>query len=147
MASPLHRHRSSLESILDLSAVPRLHPDERTQAVSIFHKVISYCESYEAIQTLGKGRKYKRGRLLQLVYGHVISEHGRDNVLVYFLTTLTTSPYESVASDKDFPQVLDKLANFETRSEEQKNQLLNRLQELADHIVDCFFLPREFTRL
>lgn len=81
MATPLHRHQASLESVIDPLAMPPLSPSERTRAVSIFLAIIEHCNSYEISYKLHPDRRYKRGTLLKLVYDHAISELGRDNIL------------------------------------------------------------------
>ena len=143
MVQPLHRHRWSLESVIDPSATAGLSPQERAQAVCVFQQIIKHCEAYELAHTLGPERKYKRGKLLQLVYDYTISDNGRDNILRYFLTTITALPEESLSTGKDFSHVLASLDDFEERSTTEKDQILNRIQELADHLIDCFFLPSE----
>jgi hypothetical protein len=142
MAQPLHRHQRSLESVIDPSATAGLSPHERAQAVCIFQQIIKHCDSYELSHTLGPERKYKRGKLLQLVYEYAISDNGRDNILRYFLTAITPLE-ESLDTGKDLSHVLANLDDFEERSITEKDQILNRLQELADHLIDCFFLPSE----
>jgi hypothetical protein len=77
--------------------------------------------------TLRPERKYKRGKLLQLVYEYTISDNGRDNILRYFLTAITTPLEESLGTGKDFSHVLASLDDFEERSIIEKDQILNRL--------------------
>jgi hypothetical protein len=74
------------------------------------------------------------------VHEYAISDHGRDNILVYFLTTLLESP----GPQHGFSHVLADLAGFEEKSKQEKDQIAQRAQELADHLVDYFFLPCKF---
>jgi len=86
--------------------------------------------------------EYKRARLLQLVYDHVISDLGRDNILRYFLTAMTTPLGENPITD--FSHVLAILADFGDRNTSEKDEIMERVKELADHLVEGFFLPSKF---
>ncbi|KAH6668523.1 hypothetical protein B0J14DRAFT_601027 [Halenospora varia] len=68
MVPQLYRHQVSLESVIDPFATPPLSSYDRTRSQSIFQHIVQYCESYELLNTITPTRKYKRGRLLQLVY-------------------------------------------------------------------------------
>jgi len=116
---------------------------DRTQAAAIFQKIIKHCDSYELSHSLGSDREYKRGKLLKLVYDYALSDSGRDNVLRYFLTAITTLPAENPSIERDFSHVLASLEDFEEKSTQEKDQLLKGVQELADHLIDGFFLPSE----
>src|SRR5271154_2282839 len=76
MASPHHRHQSSLEGVLDFSSPQPLEPDQRNRATDIFNQIVA---QYEPCQTDGKG--YKRITLLRVAHDSVIS---RDNFLSCF---------------------------------------------------------------
>jgi hypothetical protein len=77
------------------------------------------------------------------VHEYAISDRGRDNILEYFLTIIA-SLEESPGPSQDLSRVLADLAGFEKKSEQEKDQIAQRVQELADHLVDYFFLPCEF---
>jgi len=109
---------------------------DRTRSHAIFQHIVQYCESYELLNTITPTRKYKRGRLLQLVYDHAISDHGRDNILRYFLSTMIASPEESSPNNQDFSDVLSSLGDFKDRNTLEKDKIVQRAQELADHLVD-----------
>jgi hypothetical protein len=145
MATPLHRHQASLESVIDPLAMPPLSPSERTQAVSIFLTIIEHCNSYEISYKLHPERKYKRGTLLKLVYDHAISDLGRDNILRYFLTSMTAGLEENPSAQPKFSYVLAALGNFEGRSALEKKEVVGKAKDLADHLVDSFFLPCELS--
>jgi len=148
MVPQLHRHQASLESvIIDPSVTPRLSPNDKTRAESIFKHIVQYCETYELSNTLPPTRKYKRGRLLQLIYDHAISDHSQDNILSYFLSALTAVPEESSSNHQNFSRVLTSLSDFEDRNTLEKDAIVQRVQELADHLVDGFFLPRKLAFL
>lgn len=50
MATPLHRHQSSLEGFIDLSPLSPLKPDLRSEGTILFNRIISY---YEPSQSEG----------------------------------------------------------------------------------------------
>jgi len=103
-------------------------------------KIIDHSSSYELTLPLVHRKPYNRGKLLWLVHEHAISDYARDNILVYFLTTLLESP----GPPHGFSDALADLAGFEEKSKEEKDQIAQRVQELADHLVDYFFLPCKF---
>jgi hypothetical protein len=143
MAQPLLRHQALLESILDFAATSPLSSSERIQASSAFAKIIDYYNSYELSLSPYPKKPYNRGKLLQLVHEYTISDHGRDNILEYFLTIIA-SLEESSGPLQDLSRVLADLAGFEEKSKQEKDQIAQRVQELADQLVDYFFLPCEF---
>jgi len=136
-------HQSSLMSVIDL-APSSLSNDDRIQAVAIFTDIIEYCKNHEMQNPLIPARPYQRGKLLQLIYDHVLNEPGRDNILRYFLSVMATIPQES---SQDFSSILSSLVDFKDRNTSEKNKIVQRVQELADHIVDGFFLPCIFASL
>jgi hypothetical protein len=146
MAKPL-RHQALLESVLNFSAKSLLSSSERIQASSACEKIIDYYDSYELSLPPVRQKSYNRGKLLQLVYKYAISDHGRDNILIYFLATISASPEESLRPLQDFSRILANLAGFEEKSEQEKDQTAQRAQELADHLVDYFFLPCKFAKV
>jgi hypothetical protein len=143
MARPLLHHQASLESTLDFAATSPFSSSERIQASSAFAKIIDYYNSYELSLSPDRKKPYNRGKFLQLVHEYAISDRGRDNILEYFLTIIA-SLEESPGPSQDLSRVLADLAGFEKKSEQEKDQIAQRVQELADHLVDYFFLPCEF---
>jgi hypothetical protein len=77
------------------------------------------------------------------VQEYAISDHGRDKILKYFLTIIA-SLEESSEPLQDLSRVLADLAGFEEKSKQEKDQIAQRVQELADHLVDYVFLPCKF---
>jgi hypothetical protein len=59
---------------------------------------------------------------------------------------MTADAEENLGTQPDFSLALASLDDFEGRSASEKNQILKRAQELADHLVDCFFLPCKLAR-
>jgi hypothetical protein len=143
MARPLLHHQASLESTLDFAATSPFSSSERIQASSAFAKIIDYYNSYDLSLLPVRKKPYNRGKLLQLVYEYAISDDGRDKILAYFLTIIA-SLEESSEPSQDLSRALVDLAGFEEKSEQEKDQIAQRVQELADHLVDYFFLPCKF---
>ncbi len=107
MVPPILRHQLSLESVIDPSeSAACLPPHDRSQAAATFQKIIKHCDSYELSHSLGPDREYKRGKLLKLVYDYALSDSGRDYILRYFLTAITTLPAENLSIGMDFSHVL-----------------------------------------
>jgi hypothetical protein len=143
IARPLLRHQASLQSILDFAATSPLSAAERIEASSTFARVIDYYSSYELSLPTVQKKSYNRGKLLQLVVEYAISENGRDRILEYFLTIIA-SLGESSGPLQGLSRVLADLAGFKEKSKQEKDQIAHRVQELADHLVDYFFLPCKF---
>jgi hypothetical protein len=143
MARPLLHHQASLESTLDFAATSPFSSSERIQASSAFAKIIDYYNSYDLSLLPVRKKPYNRGKLLQLVYEYAISDDGQDKILAYFLTIIA-SLEESSEPSQDLSRALVDLAGFEEKSEQEKDQIAQRVQELADHLVDYFFLPCKF---
>ncbi len=101
-------------------------------------KIIEYYNSYELSLPLFCKKPYNRGKLLQLIDEYAVSDHGQDNILVYFLTTVA-SLKEGTGSSQGFSCVIADLAEFEEKSKQEKGQIAQTVQELADHLVDYFF--------
>ncbi|WXC64574.1 hypothetical protein SNK03_010384 [Fusarium graminearum] len=81
-ASPLHRHQSSLEGILDFSSQPPLDPSHRDCAKRRFDQIINHFEEDEGSRA---GRdKYDRVKLVSLTYEHSTNETSKDRLLAAF---------------------------------------------------------------
>jgi hypothetical protein len=139
----LLRYHVSLDSTRDFAATSLFSLSERIQASSAFAKIIDYYNSYELSLPPVRKKLYNRGKLLQLVQEYAISDHGRDKILKYFLTIIA-SLEESSEPLQDLSRVLADLAGFEEKSKQEKDQIAQRVQELADHLVDYVFLPCKF---
>jgi hypothetical protein len=147
---PHLRHQGSLESVLDLfPSILSLSSAERVDAVSAFTKIIAYYNSSEE-SLPGPKRSYKRGKLLQLVYENAVPGGGQDKVLRYFLTVIAAPLIDrnqsTAATDQEFSHALAGLVMFEDKSQQEKFQAAQKVQELADHLVDYFFLPCRFIK-
>jgi hypothetical protein len=141
MAYPLHRHQTSLESVINFAiTAASLSTNERDQATSTFDRIIKHCSTHESLKAPGDaGRRYGRAKLVKLVYDHAISDAGRDNVLRYFLTSMMIESMEMEV--KQFSRVLTSLAGFDDWDVPMKESIMERVRNFADHLVDGFFLP------
>ncbi|KAH0534018.1 hypothetical protein FGG08_007381 [Glutinoglossum americanum] len=138
MSSPHHRHQSSLEGTLDFSTQFTLSDQHRIDAKKILNRLLAYCQQAEA-----EPRPYKWVDLLQLVHDYSISEQGLDNFLRYILTSAL-----GIEPDSDrFGNILIELDGFDSWGEPRKVQITQRLQEIADGLINHFFLPRVTHRL
>jgi hypothetical protein len=135
MASPHHRHQSSLEGVLDFSSPQPLEPDQRNRATDIFNQIVA---QYEPSQTDSKG--YKRITLLRVAHDSVIS---RDNFLsCFFLFVEKELRQGEDVSELSLSQALSRYANLDSWSRQQRKELETSLATFSDYLVDNFFLPR-----
>jgi hypothetical protein len=117
--SPLHRHQSSLEGIIDFSMEPTLGADQRAAARHKFHRIIDYFNT-DTGNPSDRGL-YNRPQLIRFTYQYALSEQSRDNLLRAFFQAMTLS----VNGDDDF--------DFEA--------LRSNFFGFADYLLDNFFLP------
>jgi lipopolysaccharide export LptBFGC system permease protein LptF len=135
MASPHHRHQSSLEGVLDFSSPQPLQPDQRNRATDIFNQIVA---QYEPSQTDSKG--YKRITLLRVVHDSVIS---RDNFLSCFFLFVENELHQGDdVSELSLSQALSRYVNLDSWSRQQRKELETSLITFSDYLVDNFFLPR-----
>jgi hypothetical protein len=83
------------------------------------------------------GRRYGRAKLVKLVHEYAISDAGRDNMLRYFLASMVMESTEM----EGFPCVLANLIDFDNLDISEKESIMERVRDFADHLVDGFFLP------
>ncbi|KAI0173167.1 hypothetical protein GGR52DRAFT_542148 [Hypoxylon sp. FL1284] len=119
MASPLHRHQSSLEGVINFSAEPPLEAAQRTVAVRRFYRII---EHFETSSNSGDVSPYKRPQLVRFTYEYALSEESRDNLLRAFFRAMALSMGDDNQSI-DFEELRSIFLGF------------------ADHLLDNFFLP------
>ena len=135
MASPHHRHQSSLEGVLDFSSPQPLGPDQRNRATDIFNQIVA---QYEPCQTDDKG--YKRITLLRVTHDLIIS---RDNFLsCFFLFVEEELRQGEDVSELSLSQALSRYVNPDSWSRQQRKKFEISLAAFSDYLVDNFFLPR-----
>jgi len=144
MASPHHRHQSSLEAILDFSPPPLL-PSQRTQGKETLTKLLAYYRQLPTIPSpKSKPKPYRPADLLELVYEHAISDLGQDNVLRYLLSSLLDGEVELQAGLHDLSHTLPLLVDFDSWNEPRKTRIAAQIEVIASHLINHFFLPRKY---
>ena len=84
-SSPLHRHQSSLEGVLDFSAEVSLSADQRARASHQFHHIVRHFE-FPA-----ETRPYSRPLLVRYTYEYARSQESRDVFLQAFFRSMRLS--------------------------------------------------------
>ncbi|KAI0870105.1 hypothetical protein GGS24DRAFT_493251 [Hypoxylon argillaceum] len=117
MASPHHRHQSSLEGIINFSSHPLpLDAELRDHASCRFYEI---CQHFDT-GLICKG-DYSRPRLVRYTYEYSVFQESRDNFLRFF--------FRAVDLQID--------GNEPIRFEDVRLNFLN----FAEHLFDNFFLP------
>jgi len=84
-SSPLHRHQSSLEGILDFSANAPLSADQRARASHQFYHIVRHFESPK------EKSPYSRSLLVRYTYEYARSQESRDVFLQAFFRSMRLS--------------------------------------------------------
>ncbi|RYC54053.1 hypothetical protein CHU98_g12155 [Xylaria longipes] len=117
--SPLHRHQSSLEGVIDFSTEPPLGIDQRSVAKDRFHRIINYFNTDDP----SNHGPYNRSQLISCTYQYALSEQSQDNLLRAFFRAMTLSLENDDNEDTNFDELRSKFFGF------------------ADYLLDNFFLP------
>lgn len=122
---PLHRHRSSLEGVIDFSESTWrvLSADERDKAQTVFYDIINH---FEGPSNSTKDKPYDRIKLVRLTYEHSLSDDPRCPFLQEFFRFVNAT--------------IDDCINFD--DETRVDEIRSGLNSFADFLVDNFFLPR-----
>ncbi|KAI8943957.1 hypothetical protein F4801DRAFT_305182 [Xylaria longipes] len=126
--SPLHRHQSSLEGIIDFSAEEPLGIHQRNDAKRRFYRIVEHFGASGAIDRAPP--KYEPPRLVRYTYEYALSEESRDNFLRAFFRAMTLSLTGQNDDDND----LDNLEN-----------IYSLFFGFASYLLDYFFLPIKFS--
>jgi hypothetical protein len=132
VAAPHHRHRSSLERVIDFSAQ---HPPSDTQRVlvaSTFQTLLNHCK-----QMAGADQPYKWVNLLELTHNFA---RGQDAFLHYILSAAAGHPRQEDFPTPGISQILSELSGFDTWSGSDKGEVGGRLKEIAETLLTCFFM-------
>ncbi|KAI0523904.1 hypothetical protein F5B22DRAFT_422349 [Xylaria bambusicola] len=116
--SPLHRHQSSLEGIIDFSTEPPLRTEQRSVAKDRFNCIVDY---FNTDDDPSNRSPYHRSQLIRFTYQYALSEQSQDNLLRAFFQAMTLSLDDD--DDFDFDELRPKFFGF------------------ADSLLDNFFLP------
>ncbi|KAG8664880.1 hypothetical protein FPOAC2_14577 [Fusarium poae] len=122
-ASALHRHQSSLESIIDFSAQPPLGPGLRLSASRRFYQIVNHFDASGS----GNNGEYDRIKLVRLTYEYARSEESKGNFLSAF--------FQSAALPMDGEEAID-LGDADLEA-----KLRTSLFNFAEYLFDNFFLP------
>lgn len=122
ISSSHHRHRASLEGVIDFFAhTQRLSIEKRDQATRIFHDIINACEPLEQ----NNKTPFKPITLVRLTFEYARSEASKDNFLRFFFQ------YMNIPIELSMWQVA------------HAREFSAPLNSFADLLVEKFFLPCE----
>lgn len=130
-SSPLHRHQSSLEGIIDFSTRTSLSADQRARATHRFNHIVRHFELQSG--SVGSRRQrdtqYSRPLLVRYTYEYARSEESRDIFLRAFFQSIQLS--------------LDAMddGDIDLGNEQVETDLRSALFAFSDYLLDNFFLP------
>jgi hypothetical protein len=127
MASPHHRHQSSLEGVINFSNKSPLGVDERAQAKRRFYHIVNHFEATDdgSSGSSGTSTRYNRPLLIRLTYEYARSEVSQDGFLQAFFQTMALSMDQDV----------------DLSDEKLEEEVRSTLVGFADYLMDNFFLP------
>lgn len=123
--SPLHRHQSSLESVIDFLAKAPLGINQRNDARRRFYRIVEHFGAGGAIDSVPL--QYEPPRLVRCTYEYALSDESRDNFLRAFFQAMALS-LTGQGNDNDAD--LDDLED-----------LRSLFFGFASYLLDHFFLP------
>ncbi|KAI1318487.1 hypothetical protein F5Y16DRAFT_406297 [Xylariaceae sp. FL0255] len=106
--SPLHRHRSSLEGVIDFSAERPLGINQRNDARRRFYRVVEHFGAGAGGAIDRVPPQYEPPRLVRYTYEYALSDESRDNFLRAFFRATELSLSRQGDDDSD----LDDLENL-----------------------------------
>jgi len=124
--SPLHRHQSSLEGVIDFSAEAPLGTNQRNDAKRRFYRIVEHFGAGGAIDNRVPPL-YEPPRLVRCTYEYALSDESRDNFLRAFFQAMALSlTGQGDGNDGDLNDVEDFRSLF---------------FGFASYLLDHFFLP------
>ncbi|KAI3320344.1 hypothetical protein HD806DRAFT_242292 [Xylariaceae sp. AK1471] len=127
--SPLHRHRSSLEGVIDFSAEAPLETYQRNDARRRFYHIVEHFGAGAGGAIDSVPPQYEPSRLVRCTYEYALSDESRDNFLRAFFRAMALSLTGQGENDDDLDD-LDDLENLRTL-----------FFGFASYLIDNFFLP------
>ena len=125
--SPLHRHQSSLEGIINFSTEASLSDDQRARATHQFYYIVRHFESQCSVEKRRqRDAQYSRPLLVRYTYEYTRSQESRDVFLRAFFQHIRLS------FDED---------DVDLGNEQVETGLRSALFDFADYLLDNFFLP------
>ncbi|EEQ28696.1 hypothetical protein McanMca71_001230 [Microsporum canis] len=118
-----HRHQSSLEGVINFSALDSLSAEVRSQATCRFYSIVEYCRAEEL--ATGSRLTYSHALLIRCTYEYSRSEASKDRFLRAFFESMRMDI--AIGKDPDFTS--------------QGNQLRENLTAFAEFLLDNFFIP------
>ncbi|KAM5445468.1 hypothetical protein MaudCBS49596_007452 [Microsporum audouinii] len=118
-----HRHQSSLERVVNFSALDSLSAEVRSQATCRFYSIVEYCRAEEL--ATGSRLTYSHALLIRCTYEYSRSEASKDRFLRAFFESMRMDI--AIGKDPDFTS--------------QGNQLRENLTVFAEFLLDNFFIP------
>lgn len=128
MATPLHRHQSSLEDVIGFFAAAQplfANEQHRTQAVDRFRRIVGYFETDESLESrryLG----YNRPALIRLTFEYARTPESQGRFLGAFFRALALGMLDDSIDLNDDSVVAD---------------FRSPLFSFADFLITNFFLP------
>ena len=127
-ATALHRHRSSLEGIIDFSRKPPLSQAQYQSASRRFRRLIGYFDSLPLSSENESKDEFDRVKLVQLTFEYARSQESQGNFLRAFFESA------GIPIDGDDDIALDEA--------DQQAVIQDSINNFANHLFENFFLPR-----
>ncbi|KAI0520691.1 hypothetical protein F5B22DRAFT_634978 [Xylaria bambusicola] len=110
--SPLHRHQSSLEGVIDFSAEAPLGTNQRSNAKPRFYRIVEHFGASSAIDN-SVPPLYELPRLVRCTYEYALSDEFRDNFLrAFFQATALSLTGQGDNNDGDLDNLEDSRSLF-----------------------------------
>jgi len=131
MAVPSHLHQSALEGIIDFSEADPIFENgqQRVQAIEKFRHILAHFENTKKqLKSSRPAHEYNPPALIRLTFEYARSPESQDKVLSAFFRSVALE----MLDDRDSIDLSD-------------NELCNRVNSFAQHLIDHFFLPCTLT--
>ncbi len=128
-----------------------LSPEERTKSKECFDATLSLYDELgpsDKQPRLPNQTPVKSAALIRELLRQSFDQLGYDNVLRYFMTWLETGTTgQTPAATTHFPAILEFVGSVAEWSDEEKTLAVQRVDEIAEHIVHHFLLPSKLFTL
>ncbi|KAK1827291.1 hypothetical protein QBC39DRAFT_178961 [Podospora conica] len=134
MATPTHRHQSSLEGLIDFPTQPLFaDPIGRARAVGRFIGIVGRLEAAEKASgrlgrtSLAGGNQYNRPALVRLTFEYARTPESQDRFLHAFFRCMDLDMGDDDGDHVDL--------------DDDNDDLARKLSDFADYLLNHFFLP------